>query len=327
VRNTGISVAIASYNGARHIAAQLESIAAQSTMPDELIVSDDASTDDTVAIVERFASTAPFPVRMIRHAQNIGILENFYAAFAQTSGEFIYYCDQDDFWLPDKIGRVQAAFGAGIALVAHPSAIVDGDLVAIGKHEPLNRKAGRITAPFDSVNVRAFGHQLAFRRPVFEAMVALRHVAEAHAANIGCNFDTYIPLCASLIGGAVVIDKPLTLFRRHGGATTGAGIVAESPLTLRQRAIRSLSNVADIADRLAIVGDAVEQNIGLANATYGALLKRHARAAALAPLLAKPRLGQVISLPKILRIAGWSTGATNDNRAHNLALATIAVVA
>ena len=327
MKDTAISVAIASYNGARHIGAQLESIASQSKMPDELIVSDDASTDDTVAIVERFAGSAPFPVRILCHAQNIGILENFYAAFAQTSGEFIYYCDQDDVWLPDKIERIQAVFEDDTAMVTHPSVIVDSNLVVIGKHEPLNRKTGRIPAPFDADTVRAFGHQLAFRRSVVETMVALRRVAEVNAANIGSNFDTYIPLCASLVGEAHVLDAPLTLFRRHGGATTGAGVVAERPVTLRQRAIRSLTGTAYITDRLAIVGDAVEQNISLANDAYRVLLKKQARTNDLVPLLARSRFGRLASLPKILKIATQATGATNDAGARNLAFAMIAVLA
>ena len=72
-----VSVAMATYNGAGFIGAQLASIAAQTRTPDELVVCDDGSDDGTVEIIERFAREAPFEVRLICNEQRLGYGENF----------------------------------------------------------------------------------------------------------------------------------------------------------------------------------------------------------------------------------------------------------
>jgi glycosyltransferase involved in cell wall biosynthesis len=104
-----LSVALASYNGERYIGEQLESIARQTRLPDELIVSDDASTDSTPALVRDFAQRAPFPVRFLQH-ERLGSTRNFEQAIGVCKGDIIFLCDQDDVWYPDKIEVIEAAF-------------------------------------------------------------------------------------------------------------------------------------------------------------------------------------------------------------------------
>jgi len=100
-----ISVAMCTYNGARFLPEQLASIAAQTRLPDELVICDDGSTDATAEIVEEFARTAPFQVRFIRNAQNLGSTKNFEKAIGLCTGDLIALSDQDDIWLPEKLGR------------------------------------------------------------------------------------------------------------------------------------------------------------------------------------------------------------------------------
>src|SRR4051812_29809463 len=98
-----VSVAMATYNGAEFIRDQLRSLALQKRLPDELVVSDDGSTDDTVDILEAFAETAPFPVRISVNRENLGFTRNFERAILGCGGDIIYICDQDDVWFPNKI--------------------------------------------------------------------------------------------------------------------------------------------------------------------------------------------------------------------------------
>ena len=98
-----VSVALCTYNGARYLDAQLRSLAGQTFLPFELVVSDDGSTDDTAAIVAEFGRTAPFPVRFHQQPTNLGVARNFAAALSLCQGELIALCDQDDVWLPDKL--------------------------------------------------------------------------------------------------------------------------------------------------------------------------------------------------------------------------------
>lgn len=98
-----LSVALCTYNGARFLAQQLESLARQTRLPDELVVCDDRSSDDTVRIVENFVATAPFPVALHVNTSNVGVSENFGQAIQKCQGDLIALCDQDDVWLPHKL--------------------------------------------------------------------------------------------------------------------------------------------------------------------------------------------------------------------------------
>src|SRR5437773_2588198 len=93
-----ISIAMATYNGAKFIREQLASLAAQTRLPHEIVVSDDCSTDATVSIIEDFAATVAFPVRLHRNPTNIGVARNFERALRACSGGIVFICDQDDFW-------------------------------------------------------------------------------------------------------------------------------------------------------------------------------------------------------------------------------------
>ena len=98
-----VSVALATYNGAQYINAQLDSLASQTLLPAELIVSDDGSSDATLDIVRTFSLRAPFPVRIVDKKERLGFGDNFLFAVAQCQYDLIALCDQDDVWLPDKL--------------------------------------------------------------------------------------------------------------------------------------------------------------------------------------------------------------------------------
>lgn len=324
-----ISVAIASYNGARHIQAQLDSIAAQTLPPDEVVVADDGSTDDTCGIVTRFGESAPFAVRLIRHERNLGILENFYSAFDACTGGIVYYCDQDDVWLPDKIERVQAAFTAGTALVMHQSEIVDDALVGQGRVEPGNPAYGRLPAPVDVLSVYGYGHQMAFRRDVLTLMRKLKPAVERAAIrDLVNNFDGYIPFCASLLGDIVILPDPLTRFRRHAAATSGAGLAMREGSGWGRLAGRAATvidqEVHATGTRLALV-EACRRD-GLLDAGTGrgverALARQAARAAALNAVATGTRLRRIAALPAAIMAATRATGFSNDRRRRMAAFA------
>lgn len=98
-----ISIAMTTYNSDKFVAEQLESFVRQERPPDELVVSDDASTDRTIKIVRDFAAQAPFPVRLLVNPQNLGVTKNFERAISGTTGEIIFLSDSDDYWYPRKI--------------------------------------------------------------------------------------------------------------------------------------------------------------------------------------------------------------------------------
>ena len=129
-----ISVAMATFNGAVYLPEQVESLARQELLPDELVVCDDLSTDGTVELLEQFARTAPFPVRIHRNARNLGVLRNFEKALSLCQGDIVFLSDQDDVWLADKISEVVRLFEAkpGALAVVNDKLIADENLVPTG---------------------------------------------------------------------------------------------------------------------------------------------------------------------------------------------------
>lgn len=105
-----ISIAMCTYNGSRFLREQLESIATQQVLPNELIVCDDCSQDGTVQIVRAFAENASFPVRVEVNPANLGSTANFEKAIRLCHGEIIALADQDDLWRPEKLKRMAEIF-------------------------------------------------------------------------------------------------------------------------------------------------------------------------------------------------------------------------
>ncbi len=124
--NLTCSVAMCTYNGATYLQAQLQSLAAQQRLPDEVVICDDGSSDGTVAIAERFGASAHFPVRIFRNEQNLGYSRNFAKAVQLCSGDLIALADQDDLWHPQKLERLGTLFAED---ASHGGIFSNGDLI------------------------------------------------------------------------------------------------------------------------------------------------------------------------------------------------------
>ncbi len=130
-----VSVALCTYNGSRFLPKQLASIAAQTRLPDELVVCDDGSSDATPQIVEDFGSSVTFPVRFFRNPANLGSTKNFEQAIGLCTGDLIALCDQDDIWLSEKLARQAEVMERDPSLggVFSDAELVDDQSQPIGK--------------------------------------------------------------------------------------------------------------------------------------------------------------------------------------------------
>ncbi len=100
-----VSVAMATYNGADYIEEQLDSIYRQTRAVDEVVICDDCSKDNTVAIIQNFiySNQLQDKWRIEVNKENLGFGSNFIGAIKKTTGDIIFFCDQDDIWIKDRI--------------------------------------------------------------------------------------------------------------------------------------------------------------------------------------------------------------------------------
>jgi glycosyltransferase involved in cell wall biosynthesis len=105
-----ISIAMTTYNGALFLREQLDSIFAQTRLPDELIVCDDRSSDETPQLLRDYAARALFPMTVVINEQRLGSTKNFEQAIRLCSGELIALSDQDDVWYSKKLEAIEREF-------------------------------------------------------------------------------------------------------------------------------------------------------------------------------------------------------------------------
>jgi glycosyltransferase involved in cell wall biosynthesis len=222
-----ISVALCTYNGAGFLRQQLDSIAAQSRPPDELVVCDDRSTDGTVATLDDFAGSAAFPVVVRQNKQNLGSTKNFEQAIGLCTGDIIALSDQDDVWLPHKLERIMAEFDSGprIGLVFSDAALTNDDLRPIGvrlwfstfhRRDRREFAAGRTSEVLLQYNV-VTGATMAFRSALRPVLLPIPELPEfIH--------DGWIALVASMCSGFRMVREPLVKYRQHPGQQLGAGL-------------------------------------------------------------------------------------------------------
>ena len=137
-----ISVAMVTCNGSPFVSEQLDSVAAQSRLPDELVISDDGSDDTTVGLCRAFGERARFAVHILVNDAALGPVQNRSIAMAACMGETIASADQDDVWHPDKLRRMEQSLAdaAGPALVLCDGTVVDehGRALGIGLWEAVD---------------------------------------------------------------------------------------------------------------------------------------------------------------------------------------------
>ena len=198
-----ISVCIAAYNGGRFIREQVMSILPQLGEEDEMVVSDDGSTDDTIAILESFHDPR---IKIFVNEGRHGFIWNFENALKHSSGAFVFLCDQDDVWKQDKVKVVIQALEKH-DMVLHDAELVDQDGVKTGKlySDGLHQRKGFWSNLWKT---RWLGCCMAFRRNVLEMALPFPHHIVGHDGWISAvrlaKFDyDYLP-------------DVLMWYRRHG---------------------------------------------------------------------------------------------------------------
>jgi len=206
-----VSVAMASYNGAKYIAEQLDSIVAQTYGVIEIVVVDDGSTDNTIEIIKAYQQKNPF-IKLFINSRNSGVTKTFEEAVRNCNGYYIALCDQDDIWELDKIEILVAEIGQHDAVYAN-SLLVDANGESLGKSFTtiMNMKTYYSGAPFLLSN-SVPGHSILMKSSFAQSILPFPP---------NMLFDLWIGFCAAGNNGIKFVDKTLVKYRQHESNAVG----------------------------------------------------------------------------------------------------------
>ena len=256
-----LSIAMCTYNGATFLRDQLQSLAAQTRQPDELVVCDDASSDDTCAILDAFAAKAPFSVRRVRNQTNIGATKNFDQAIGLCSGDIIALCDQDDVWRHDKLARVESAFRKpAVGLAFSDAEVVDSQLRSISPSlwaiVSLDAPLQRQIEEGDALAVLIAGWFVTGATMAFRAR--FRNLALPIPSDLTLVHDGWIAAVVATVARVGCIDECLIRYREHPAQLIGPPRKARVPQA-RGRAL--LERLNPYAEQIA-VARRLEERVG-----------------------------------------------------------------
>lgn len=220
-----IEVLLATYNGEKFVREQIYSVLNNfdkiSGYECKILVSDDKSTDKTVQIIKSLQEQEP-RILFLDGEKKGGVRSNFYYLLEHTDADYVFFCDQDDLWLPDKISVFLERFKSEEVSYNGPI-LVHSDLCVAD-------------ANLSPINVSMFDYQKINKNPSFVELIVSNSVTGCVMA---CNreliegvkksqiqnsimHDWYIGLYASAFGRILFIEKSFILYRQHGGNQVGA---------------------------------------------------------------------------------------------------------
>lgn len=225
-----ISVVLAAYNGGEYIRAQLESVLCQLGEQDEVIISDDNPKGSTAPVIRDYIENDS-RIKYI-HGPGKGVIKNFENAVRNASGDYIFFCDQDDIWLDGKVNAVMKEFEKGALVVMHDAKVVNNDLEVM--QESFFSSHGSGTGYFKNILKNTYiGCCMAFSAKLKPYVLPFPDKIPMH--------DQWIGLMGEKAGKVSLINEPYLLYRRHEGTATGSATTFKQKLMWRINIISCLS--------------------------------------------------------------------------------------
>lgn len=221
------SVALCTYNGEKYIRMQLDSILGQTVAVDEIVICDDISTDGTFEILREYQCRHPETIRLYQNEHSLYTVKNFEKAITASSGDWIFLCDQDDIWKPEKV-EIMLNFvseNPTVLLLFTDGTLIDENTESL--HETLWQKWGFGSTEKErwTVNRGAFNDLLYNKNYVTgaTAMISKKLLKHALPFEMPENYyhDSWLAVNAAAKNGLSFIDKELINYRIHKDQQVG----------------------------------------------------------------------------------------------------------
>jgi glycosyltransferase involved in cell wall biosynthesis len=254
------SIAMCTFNGSKYLREQLDSIASQTVVPDEMVICDDLSNDDTGQILKEFTERVPFPVRVFINETRLGPARNFEKAIQCSDGEIIFLCDQDDVWKSGKVEQLctalshnpGAVFAFSNADMVNESGLSLGGTLwdAVGLKDQSNLTGPGLIETLLKFN-RIAGAAMAIRASFRDIFLPIPD---------GWMHDYWIVLLGATLASGVPVSEPLFKYRRHAAQALGWRKrtffqVLQTSLETNEEVLRSkVNNFQKFRERFAAAG-------------------------------------------------------------------------
>lgn len=213
-----LSIALCTYNGARFLREQLQSLAKQTLLPFEVVITDDCSTDNTFDIIQEFSNI--LNIKYFRNEKPLKVTKNFEKAISLCTSDIILMCDQDDLWQADKLAKIHAYFQekpnnlavfSDAALVDEQGKSLNQNFWSAVRFQEVQKeqwKSGKSVEILLAGN-RSAGCMMAFRKELKVAILPFpTHIPEMI-------HDNWITMVAAMMDAMELIDEQLVLYRQH----------------------------------------------------------------------------------------------------------------
>ena len=220
-----ISIAMTTYNGARYLREQLDSILCQSVTDFELVVCDDCSTDNTFSILQEYAENDP-RINLHQNEKNLGFKRNFERVIKLAKGDFVALCDQDDVWTKNHLEVLLNGIGDKM-ISAGNSDLIDANGNRIG----LTLKQMEAFESFPKNNMSRALSFILFRNPVQGAAMLIKKDFFEKALPIPDEVDyhdAWFSILSCFWGGMNYVDEIVNGYRMHEKNVTGHRVQAKS---------------------------------------------------------------------------------------------------
>ena len=206
-----ISVVMATYNGEKYLKQQLDSILQQTIAPKEILIVDDGSTDNTVAIIKTYAYDDR--IRLLINEKNIGYIKSFEKGMLNATCSLVALSDQDDVWMPHKLETLLSQVQDNIAVYSDSILIDENGESLFKKMSDIKNQLTYDNCLMYAIGAWAPGHAMLFRKELIEKATPFPTIV---------THDFWLGFVATCYGGIQYVNEVLVQYRQHTHNAIGA---------------------------------------------------------------------------------------------------------